>query len=444
MKKSFLYLLLIIFVFHPHSKSENNYKLITLFEINSNKKNDFVDVYDMKYEYVKSSDPSLKNVQLDERFIRVYDDSKLEIDKRSHFIKEKVDLNIKFKDDNFCQKNKKESIKIFALKDKNEFTKIFNENYVSGNSLKKIDLNLDKFFENHYQIKNNEYFFALKFVLNKYYRSLYHGFIVYDLKKCIETISPKYYEFYKESWHNNLNKDQIYNQVQTYYRNNQILKINEKKYNFDKLIIKGMYVNGAESNKNFFVTEISNDDVKRISEKGIQRLNFTWSPWIHYGGNMLVDKEFKKVKLKNFEFEREISIFFYIKFILLISIPISFFYIFKSKKFPIKIINYYFIFNVFTILILLVTLFAKLSEANFIYFTLLILTLFSYFLLIYERSEKAMAPERIIGKQIEAARVALTRHMKRQGRVWTRIFPNIPVSKKPAEVRMGKGKGAPD
>ena len=54
---------------------------------------------------------------------------------------------------------------------------------------------------------------------------------------------------------------------------------------------------------------------------------------------------------------------------------------------------------------------------------------------------KAMAPERIIGKQIEAARVALTRHMKRQGRVWTRVFPNIPVSKKPIEVRMGKGKG---
>ena len=57
---------------------------------------------------------------------------------------------------------------------------------------------------------------------------------------------------------------------------------------------------------------------------------------------------------------------------------------------------------------------------------------------------KAMAPERIIGKQIEAARVALTRHMKRQGRVWTRVFPNIPVSKKPVEVRMGKGKGAPE
>ena len=57
---------------------------------------------------------------------------------------------------------------------------------------------------------------------------------------------------------------------------------------------------------------------------------------------------------------------------------------------------------------------------------------------------KAMAPERIIGKQIEAARVALTRHMKRQGRVWTRICPNIPVSKKPVEVRMGKGKGAPE
>ena len=57
---------------------------------------------------------------------------------------------------------------------------------------------------------------------------------------------------------------------------------------------------------------------------------------------------------------------------------------------------------------------------------------------------KAIEPERIIGKQIEAARVALTRHMKRQGRVWTRIFPNIPVSKKPVEVRMGKGKGAPE
>jgi len=57
---------------------------------------------------------------------------------------------------------------------------------------------------------------------------------------------------------------------------------------------------------------------------------------------------------------------------------------------------------------------------------------------------KAMSPDRVIGKQIEAARVALTRHMKRQGRVWTRIFPNIPVSKKPVEVRMGKGKGSPE
>ena len=57
---------------------------------------------------------------------------------------------------------------------------------------------------------------------------------------------------------------------------------------------------------------------------------------------------------------------------------------------------------------------------------------------------KAIQPERIISRQIEAARVALTRHMKRQGRVWTRMFPNIPVSKKPTEVRMGKGKGSVD
>ena len=57
---------------------------------------------------------------------------------------------------------------------------------------------------------------------------------------------------------------------------------------------------------------------------------------------------------------------------------------------------------------------------------------------------KAVQPDRIISKQIEAARVALTRFMKRQGRVWTRIFPNIPVSKKPVEVRMGKGKGSPE
>ena len=57
---------------------------------------------------------------------------------------------------------------------------------------------------------------------------------------------------------------------------------------------------------------------------------------------------------------------------------------------------------------------------------------------------KAMEPERIIGKQIESARVALTRYMKRTGKVWTRIFPNIPVSKKPTEVRMGKGKGSPE
>ena len=54
----------------------------------------------------------------------------------------------------------------------------------------------------------------------------------------------------------------------------------------------------------------------------------------------------------------------------------------------------------------------------------------------------ALEPERITSRQIEAARVALTRYMKRTGKVWTRIFPNIPVSKKPTEVRMGKGKGS--
>ncbi len=57
---------------------------------------------------------------------------------------------------------------------------------------------------------------------------------------------------------------------------------------------------------------------------------------------------------------------------------------------------------------------------------------------------KALEPERIISKQIEAARVSLTRYMKRTGKVWLRIFPNIPVSKKPTEVRMGKGKGTPE
>ena len=57
---------------------------------------------------------------------------------------------------------------------------------------------------------------------------------------------------------------------------------------------------------------------------------------------------------------------------------------------------------------------------------------------------KALQPERVTGKQIEAARVALTRYMKRTGKVWTRVFPNIPVSKKPTEVRMGKGKGSPE
>src|ERR1700736_3189283 len=57
---------------------------------------------------------------------------------------------------------------------------------------------------------------------------------------------------------------------------------------------------------------------------------------------------------------------------------------------------------------------------------------------------KAMAPERITARQIEAARRALTRHMKRAGRVWIRIYPDVPVSKKPLEGRMGSGKGAPE
>ena len=55
---------------------------------------------------------------------------------------------------------------------------------------------------------------------------------------------------------------------------------------------------------------------------------------------------------------------------------------------------------------------------------------------------KAMQPERITSRQIESARKAITRHLKRAGRMWIRIFPDVPVSKKPAEVRMGKGKGA--
>ena len=57
---------------------------------------------------------------------------------------------------------------------------------------------------------------------------------------------------------------------------------------------------------------------------------------------------------------------------------------------------------------------------------------------------KALEPERVTARQIEAARRALTRHMKRAGRVWIRVFPDVPVSKKPTEVRMGKGKGAPE
>src|SRR5215211_2557164 len=57
---------------------------------------------------------------------------------------------------------------------------------------------------------------------------------------------------------------------------------------------------------------------------------------------------------------------------------------------------------------------------------------------------KALEPERVTARQIEAARRAITRQMKRQGRVWIRIFPDVPVSQKPTEVRMGSGKGSPE
>jgi len=57
---------------------------------------------------------------------------------------------------------------------------------------------------------------------------------------------------------------------------------------------------------------------------------------------------------------------------------------------------------------------------------------------------KAMEPERVTARQIEAARRAITRHMKRAGRVWIRVFPDVPVTSKPAEVRMGSGKGSID
>lgn len=57
---------------------------------------------------------------------------------------------------------------------------------------------------------------------------------------------------------------------------------------------------------------------------------------------------------------------------------------------------------------------------------------------------KALEPDRVTARQIEAARRAITRQMKRAGRVWIRIFPDVPVSAKPTEVRMGKGKGSPE
>ena len=57
---------------------------------------------------------------------------------------------------------------------------------------------------------------------------------------------------------------------------------------------------------------------------------------------------------------------------------------------------------------------------------------------------KAVQPERVTARQIEAARRAITRHLKRLGRVWIRVFPDVPVSTKPAEVRMGSGKGTPE
>jgi len=57
---------------------------------------------------------------------------------------------------------------------------------------------------------------------------------------------------------------------------------------------------------------------------------------------------------------------------------------------------------------------------------------------------KALQPERVTARQIEATRRAITRHMKRQGKVWIRVFPDLPVSSKPIEVRMGKGKGSVD
>jgi large subunit ribosomal protein L16 len=57
---------------------------------------------------------------------------------------------------------------------------------------------------------------------------------------------------------------------------------------------------------------------------------------------------------------------------------------------------------------------------------------------------KALEPDRVTARQLEAARRALTRHMKRAGQVWIRVFPDVPVSKKPLEVRMGSGKGTPE
>ncbi len=355
--------------------AEENYKLITFFDLNSGTEKEAINQNHLKYEFFLNNS---------KKFIRIYDDTAEEIDKRSHFIKEKINLSLESKQN--CQSNKFHA-KIFAIKNKNNISNILN-NFLNN----EIDENqLYKQLSHLIEIKNGENFYALDFVLKDYYRSLNNGFLLIDLNECIKNINPKHYSISLHSWFDHLDNKKIYEEISSYYYNKQILKINNKSYNYDQLILKDMPYNSSISDRNFFITNMTASQFQQLKSEGISTLDFTWSNLIHYDGNVILDENNNILKIDSINFERSVSKFVYLQITVIILFALLTLFVYFRKKFPIKIKNYNFYFYfylVFFILINSYNLFLQKYSDFFVstatYFISIILFSFIIFILAFE------------------------------------------------------------
>jgi len=238
-------------------------------------------------------------------------------------------------------------------------------------------------------IKNNEPYYALDFAIKNYYRNFDPGFLIIDTKECISELSPILYETKYKSYFEDADANFIKNEIQKYYKNNQILKLNNRSFDFDEIIVKGNTFNSKISDSNFFLTKLSKEQFMILKKEGIRSLDFTWSPLLHYDKSLILNEKFEEVKIDNLQDIRDVPTEVHVNFFILFFIILLMIFIYYNKKFPIQF-KY---FNHLKLLFLIIIIFSIVyqsvlpSSVN-IYVAAYSLILFSLYIIIFRELKK--------------------------------------------------------